>query len=61
MGKLDGKVAIVTGAILLLATEPLEKVSGRVTYCQEVLKDFGWIDEAKGCGVDRPGSGFSRQ
>ena len=49
-------------AALLLATEPLEKVSGRVTYSQQILKEFGWIDDAKGTGVDaeRPGSGYSQ-
>ncbi len=49
-------------AALLLATEPLDKVTGRVTYSQQVLKEYGWITEAKGTGVDpsRPGSGYSR-
>ena len=49
-------------AALLLATEPVEKVSGRVTYSQQILKEFGWIDEAKGTGVDndRIGSGYSQ-
>ncbi len=46
---------------LLLASEPLEKVTGRVTYSQQILKEFGWIEDAKGTGVDpaRPGSGYS--
>ncbi len=47
-------------AVLLLASEPLEKVSGRVTYSQEILKEFGWIETAKGTGIDREGSGYSR-
>jgi hypothetical protein len=50
-------------AALLLATEPLDKVSGRVTYSQQILKEFGWIDEAKGTGVGdaaRAGSGYSQ-
>ena len=47
-------------AILLLATEPLDKITGRVTYSQEILKEFGWIDEGKGTGIDRPGSGYSQ-
>ena len=47
-------------AALLLATEPLDKVTGRVTYSQEILKEFGWIDEAAGLGVDTPGTGYSR-
>ena len=48
-------------AILLLATEPLEKVSGRVTYSQAILKEFGWIKEGRGRGVEEPGSGYSQQ
>ena len=48
-------------AILLLATEPLDKVTGRVTYSQAILKEFGWIKEGRGRGIDQPGSGYSRQ
>ncbi|MFC1990459.1 SDR family NAD(P)-dependent oxidoreductase [Chloroflexota bacterium] len=47
-------------AILLLATEPLEKVSGRVTHSQAILKEFGWITEGKGLGIDHTGSGYSQ-
>lgn len=47
-------------AALLLATEPLDKVAGRVTYSQQILKEFGWITEAQGAGVDRAGSGYSQ-
>lgn len=47
-------------AALLLVTAPLDKVTGRVTYSQAILKEFGWITEAKGVGVDRPGSGYSQ-
>ena len=47
-------------AALLLATEPAEKVNGRVTYSQQILGEFGWIDDAKGGGVDRVGSGYSQ-
>ena len=49
-------------AALLLATEPLDKVTGRVTYSQQILKEFGWITDARGTGVDpeRMGSGYSR-
>jgi len=47
-------------AALLLATEPLDKVTGRVTYSQAILKEFGWITEGKGTGVDLPGSGYSQ-
>ena len=48
-------------AILLLATEPVDKIAGRVCYSQQILKEFGWIKEAHGFGVEIPGSGFSQQ
>ena len=53
---------LMSKATLLLATEPLDKVTGRVTYSQQILKEFGWITEAKGTGVDsdNPGSGYSQ-
>jgi NAD(P)-dependent dehydrogenase (short-subunit alcohol dehydrogenase family) len=46
-------------AALLLASEPAAKVNGRVTYSQQILKEFGWIEEAKGRGVTTRGSGYS--
>ena len=54
---------LMAKATLLLATEPLDKVTGRVTYSQEILKEFGWITAAKGRGVDPalPGSGYSQR
>jgi NAD(P)-dependent dehydrogenase (short-subunit alcohol dehydrogenase family) len=51
---------LMARAALLLATEPLDKVTGRVTYSQEILKEFGWIEKAQGTGVDRKGSGYSQ-
>jgi citronellol/citronellal dehydrogenase len=50
---------IMAKAALLLATEPLDKVTGRVTYSQEILQEFGWITNGKGTGIDRKGSGYS--
>ena len=54
---------LMAQAALLLATEPLDKVSGRVTYSQQVLSEFGWLppSEAKGTGLPggRRGSGYS--
>jgi len=47
-------------AALLLASEPAEKVNGRVTYSQQILKEFGWIDKGVGRGVDTPGTGYSQ-
>ena len=50
---------LMARAVLLLATEPLDRVTGRVTYSQQILKEFGWITEARGRGVDSRGSGHS--
>ena len=47
-------------AVLLLATEPLNRVTGRVCYDQQILKEFGWIPDGRGLGIDRPGSGYSQ-
>ena len=55
---------LMAKAALLLATEPLDTVTGRVTYSQEILSEFGWIskEEAKGTGASaqRRGSGYSQ-
>ena len=53
---------LMAKAALLLATEPLDKVTGRVTYSQQILKEFGWIEKAQGTGVDAAmkGSGYSQ-
>jgi NAD(P)-dependent dehydrogenase (short-subunit alcohol dehydrogenase family) len=47
-------------ATLLLATEPCAKISGRVTYSQQILKEYGLLPDAKGRGVTTPGSGYSQ-
>jgi citronellol/citronellal dehydrogenase len=56
------KPELMAKAALLLATEPLDKITGRVTYSQLILKEYGLIEDAKGIGVDgdRIGSGYSR-
>ena len=46
-------------AALLLASEPAEKVNGRVSYSQQILKEWGWIETATGRGVTTRGSGYS--
>ena len=51
---------LMAKSALLLATEPLDKVTGRVTYSQEILQEFGWITGGKGTGIDRKGSGYSQ-
>ncbi|MDP2327119.1 MAG: SDR family NAD(P)-dependent oxidoreductase [Dehalococcoidia bacterium] len=53
-------MSMMTRAALLLATEPLDRVTGRVTYSQEILQEFGWITNGVGLGITLPGSGFSR-
>lgn len=47
-------------AALLLATEPLDRVTGRVTYSQEILQEFGQISDGKGIGFEMKGSGYSQ-
>jgi citronellol/citronellal dehydrogenase len=50
---------LMAKAALLLATEPLDRVTGRVTYSQQILKEFGWIEDARGRGAESRGSGYS--
>ena len=50
---------LMAKAVLLLATEPLDRVTGRVTYSQQILKEFGWITAARGRGVESRGTGYS--
>jgi citronellol/citronellal dehydrogenase len=52
--------AMMARAVLLLASEPAGRVNGRVTYSQQILKEFGWIEHAQGRGVDTPGTGYAR-
>jgi len=51
---------IMARAALLLATEDAGKINGRVTYSQQILQEFGWIDNGRGRGIDSPGSGYSQ-
>ena len=51
---------MMADAALLLASEPLDRVTGRVTYSQQILKEFGWIESARGIGTQRTGSGYSQ-
>jgi NAD(P)-dependent dehydrogenase (short-subunit alcohol dehydrogenase family) len=50
---------LMAQAALLLATEPYQRVSGRVTYSQQILAEFGWRAKGRGRGVDSRGSGYS--
>jgi citronellol/citronellal dehydrogenase len=51
---------LMARAALLLASEPAAKLNGRVTYSQQILKEFGWIEDAQGRGVTNRGSGYSQ-
>ena len=51
---------LMARSALLLATEPIDKVSGRVTYSQEILAEFGWIEGGQGLGFGGVGSGYSK-
>ena len=50
---------LMARAVLLLATEPLDRVTGRVTYSQQILKEFGLLPDARGRGVETRGTGYS--
>ncbi len=52
-------VETMAQAALLLATEPIDRVTGRVTYSQAILEEFGWIEKGRGLGTERQGSGYS--
>ncbi len=52
--------SMMARAALLLASEPADRVNGRVTYSQQILKEFGWINQAAGRGTETPGSGYSQ-
>jgi len=52
--------SMMARAVLLLASEPAEKVNGRVTYSQQILKEWGWIDTGVGRGIDTVGTGYSQ-
>ena len=53
-------VSMMADAVLLLATEPLDSITGRVTYSQQILKELGKLEDARGIGVSRKGSGYSQ-
>ena len=53
---------LMADAALILATEPVEKISGRVTYSQQLLAEYGQLEKPQGTGSPggREGSGYSR-
>ena len=38
----------IARAAILLAAEPIDRVTGRITYSQRVLQEFGYLDSARG-------------
>ena len=51
---------LMARAALLLASEPPEKINGRVTYSQQILGEYGLIEHPTGRGVSTKGSGCSQ-
>ena len=51
---------LMARATLLLASEAIDVISGGVTYSQEILQEFGWINDGQGRGIDSDGSGYSQ-
>ena len=51
---------LMAQAALLLASEPAEKINGRVTYSQQLLSEYGLLDKPTGRGVTIKGSGYSQ-
>ena len=47
-------------AAQLVSGTARERITGRVTYSQELLKEHGCITEARRRGVDSRGSGYSQ-
>jgi len=47
-------------AALILATEPVDKIAGWVSYSQVILKQYGVISDGRGIGFDREGTGYSQ-
>ena len=52
-------VALMAMATLLLATEPVDKVTGRVTYSQQLLDEYGLLDTGKPLSAPPAFSQFS--
>ncbi|MBA13513.1 MAG: 3-oxoacyl-ACP reductase [Chloroflexi bacterium] len=54
-------ISYMAKSAYILATEPQEKVTGKVTYSQELLNEFGLLDSPVGIGNkgSRKGTGYS--
>ena len=52
---------LMARAVLLLASEPADKINGRVTYSQQILSEYGLLDRTPtGRGVTIKGTGYSQ-
>ena len=52
---------LMAQAVLLLATEPADRINGRVTYSQQILSEYGLLDRVPtGRGVTIKGTGYSQ-
>ena len=53
---------LMAKAVLILASEPADKVNGRVTYSQQILSEYGQLGDRKptGRGVTHKGTGYSQ-
>ena len=52
--------AYMARAVLLLASEPADKMNGRVTYSQQLLSEYGLLANPTGRGVTIKGTGYSQ-
>ena len=53
--------ALMARAALLLASEPADKINGRVTYSQQILSEYGLLEgKPTGRGVTIKGTGYSQ-
>ena len=54
-------ISYMAKSVFILATQPQSKVTGKVTYSQELLHEFGFLDNPTGIGKQgsRKGTGYS--
>ncbi len=53
-------ISYMARSALLLASEPAAKINGRVTYSQQILGEYGLIENPTGRGVVNKGTGYSQ-
>ena len=52
--------SLMAECVLLLATEPVERVAGRVCHSQQLLAEYGRLDNPRGHMIDESGSGYAQ-